>query len=106
MWIGEIGIWPSSENLELFEGYRRSLGETRPLHEAPLHEFGTEDYAALECLLDLVLYFIWDASLIDVSNGTTFHISHDEWIAVLAETPEPLDRWSSAFADFGLKELS
>jgi hypothetical protein len=105
LWIGEIGIWPSSENLELFNGYRRSLGEARPLHEAPIHEFGAGDYVALECLLDLVLYFVWDASLIDVSDATAFHISHDEWITVRADGPEPVERWSQAFADIGLKPL-
>jgi hypothetical protein len=103
--IADLAVWPDHENLELFEAYRRSLGEARPLLEAPFHEFGTGDYVALECLLDLVLYFDWNASLIDAVNATVFHLSHEEWITVMAETSEPLNRWADTFADLGLKEL-
>ena len=33
LWINEYGIWPSSENIELFDGYRRSININYPLYE-------------------------------------------------------------------------
>lgn len=29
-WITATGIWPTSENMALFDGYRKSFGENRP----------------------------------------------------------------------------
>src|ERR1044071_3665332 len=43
LWIHEYGIWPSAEDRNLFAGFRRSLGEHRPLHEAPGHLFSRSD---------------------------------------------------------------
>lgn len=35
LWITGWNIFPSGENMELFHGYRLSLGESRPLSLAP-----------------------------------------------------------------------
>src|SRR6266849_7658506 len=64
-WITATGIWPSSENMALFDGYRRSFGEDRPIHVAPAHVFSGSDLTQLECLLDLALYFFWDSILFE-----------------------------------------
>lgn len=78
LWISPHSPWPSSENPALFAGYRRSLGETRALSEVPYHQYDQNDYIALECLIDLLLYFSWDAVLTDFKNDGAFHFSHDE----------------------------
>ena len=39
IYVSGWGVWGSSENLDLFYGYRRSFGESRPLIEAPVHLF-------------------------------------------------------------------
>jgi hypothetical protein len=39
LWINEFGIWGSSEDRYLFQGFRRSLGESSPLREKPGHVF-------------------------------------------------------------------
>src|ERR1700755_7937 len=81
MWITGWGVFPSSENMALFDAYRRSIGETRPLQAAPGHLVQEGDDEKLECLLDLSLYFFWDVSLFD---GATLRIalSHDEVLTV------------------------
>jgi hypothetical protein len=84
-WITGWGVWPSSENIGLFDAYRKSLGEQRPLHDAPFHIFTEADATELECLLDLALYFFWDAILIDGLHTTAFRISHDEYIELYAK---------------------
>src|ERR1700704_5502382 len=48
-WITRTGIWPSSENIDLFDGYRKSLGENRSINLAPAHIFGESDLRQLEC---------------------------------------------------------
>ncbi len=58
LWITAWGIFPSSENMALFDAYRRSLGENRPIHETPGHVFDQSDLQQIECLLDLAPIFI------------------------------------------------
>jgi hypothetical protein len=43
LWINEFGIWPSSEDWNLFDKFRRSLNETRYLSESPGHLFDSND---------------------------------------------------------------
>ena len=47
VWITETGVWPSSEHEDLFLGYRRSLQEHRPIHEAPVHIVAAHDSGAV-----------------------------------------------------------
>src|SRR5574341_2187382 len=47
LWINEFGIWPSSEDRNLFEGFRRSLGERSSLHQKPGHIFSSSDLPAV-----------------------------------------------------------
>jgi len=82
LWITEWGVFPSGENLELFRGYRSSLGEGRALHEAPGHVFESQDRAGVEALLALSLYFYWDLALFEGDAGLAAKASHDEWIEV------------------------
>ncbi len=79
------GIWPSSENPDLFLGYRRGLGEIRSLHEIPGHIYGREDGRYLECLIDIVLYFYWDAILVSSEGEIACQFSHDEVLTLKAQ---------------------
>jgi hypothetical protein len=83
-WITAWGIFPSSENMALFDRYRLSLGENRPIHDAPGHIFSESDLPQLECLLDLSLYFFWDATLFDGAGTLAIKIGHDEYISLYA----------------------
>jgi hypothetical protein len=40
VWFGEWGVWPSGERMHIFNRFRSSYGETRPLIETPGHLFG------------------------------------------------------------------
>ncbi|HEV2968862.1 MAG TPA: hypothetical protein VGY55_02660 [Pirellulales bacterium] len=92
-WITLHGVWPSSENMAIFDGYRSSLGETRPLDEAPGLVFDHTDLQALECLLALTLYFYWDSSLLDGAGKVLFKTGHDEWLSVCAKDEAHLARF-------------
>lgn len=82
LWITDFGIWPSSENPALFDAYRRSFGETSALHETPYHLLSNDDIVHLECLLDIVLYFFWDAVLVDSKVNCALRVSNDECLDI------------------------
>lgn len=103
LWITEWGASPSSENMPLFHGYRRSLQEDRPLGAAPGHLFEDSDIRELECLLDLVLYFFWSASLID-AGSTWLRITH-ELLTVHTRDSAVLTSWQASLAGFELAEF-
>ncbi len=104
-WITATGIWPSSENMSLFDGYRRSFGENRTLDAAPPHVFSDTDLTELECLLDMALYFYWDSILLERPEGVAVKTSHDEYISVHAKDRDRLSRIKRNLDDLGLKPL-
>src|SRR5687767_6103952 len=57
LWVHEIGIWPSAQNLPLVELMRRAAGEQRPIDHAPVHIFDVGDNQLLFAYLSAVLYF-------------------------------------------------
>lgn len=91
LWIKDWAAWPNSANMNLFYGYRKSLSESRQLMEAPFHVFSSQDAQSLESLLDLTLYFYWDAILLGSSQDIVLTVSNDEIIEVYARRSEVFD---------------
>jgi len=83
LWINEFGIWESSEDRNLFAGFRRSLGEQSPLHEKPGHLFSSNDLKDVGSLIAMTLYFVWGAILYSPAKSLAIKISHDEFITIL-----------------------
>jgi hypothetical protein len=100
-WITDWDIFPSSQNIALFEGYRKSLGESRLIHDAPGHIFEQSDVSHLECLLDLALYFYWDATLFSGSGSVVVRVSHDEWVSIRSKDSTDLKRFQTEFERLG-----
>lgn len=90
LWINEYGIWPTSEDVNLFLGFRKSLGENSMLYEKPGHLFSGDEIATIVSLLAIVFYFIWGAVIVSVKNKFMIKISHDEIIAIFALEPNTL----------------
>jgi len=82
LWINEFGIWESSEDRYLFQGFRHSLGESSPLHEKPGHVFSKADRDAVRSLVAMILYFVWGGLLFSPAKGLVIMISHDEFITI------------------------
>ena len=72
----------ATEHLDLFDGYRRSLGEKRPLIETPVHLFDRTDEATFISILCMVFFFSWDASVFDLAGRSLLRTSHDGWLEV------------------------
>jgi hypothetical protein len=104
-WITSWGIYPSSENMGLFDGYRRFLGESRTINAAPGHIFDESEAEKLECLLDLAFYFYWDASLLDGAGTIAVRTSHDECFSVLGKNIAYLQDFESKLGRLELKLL-
>ncbi len=92
LYISGWSIWPSAEHLDLFYGYRRSLGETRLLIEAPVHVFEPSEQDQLVSVLCLVFYFVWDAWAFDLRGRALLRISHDEWFEARSDDDALLRR--------------
>jgi hypothetical protein len=104
-WITEWGVFPSSENMALFYGYRSSLSERRRIHESPGHIFEEGDRQSFECLLDLTLYFFWDANIFD-AGGVWVRLSHDEVLSINAKNESTIRSWTEDLRGYGLEELT
>ena len=101
-----VGVCGSSENLDLFYGYRRSLGENRPLIEAPVHLFERTEEDAFVSILCMVLYFVWDALISDVERKALVRISHDEWLEVRADDEEAIKEFAAELGKHGMPRLT
>ena len=72
----------ATEHLDLFDRYRRSFGENRPLIQAPVHLFERTDEDAFISILCMVFFFSWDASIFDLTGRLLLQTSHDGWLDV------------------------
>ena len=107
MMLGETGVWPSCENGFVFIKYREAItpgqyiGDHAFTHY-PLHFAEAHEATSMEGLIDLCLYFIWDATIFDGAGEAVVEISHDEWIEIGSTS---VDKYNHAVALFKTFEL-
>jgi hypothetical protein len=96
----------ATEHLDLFDGYRRSLGETRSLIDAPLHLFERTDEEAFVSFLCMVFFFSWDASIFDLQGQLLLQTSHDGWLEIRASEDGLIREVAAALESYGIPLLS
>jgi hypothetical protein len=106
IYVSGWGVWGSSENLDLFYGYRRSFGENRPLIEAPVHLFEPTEEDTFVSILCMVFYFVWDAWVFDIEGKALVRISHDEWLDVRADDDETRKEFATELEKYGMPLLA
>ena len=106
IYVSGWGVWGSSENLDLFYGYRRSFGESRPLIEAPVHLFEPTEEDTFVSILCMVFYFVWDAWVFDIEGKALVRISHDEWLEVRADDDETRKEFATELEKYGMPLLA
>jgi len=99
-------IWPSAEHFDLFDGYRRSLGEKRELREAPIHMFSPGEESIFTSILAMSLYFAWDVQVFDASASMLITFSHDEWMEFRMQDATLVRRIAAWAARFELHPLA
>ena len=80
--ITDWGVWPSSQNMDLFYSYRRYLGEPRLLIDAHFHVFRAAEANELRNILHLGLISLFDVAGASTTTDFRFYASHDEFIEV------------------------
>ena len=81
LYINEYNIWPSCENMHLFDGYRKSIGIENEIYEKPSHIINENETIEFYCILGMILYFSMGCIIIPIENqNEIIRISHDEYI--------------------------
>jgi len=102
LWITDWGAFGNLQNQDLFYGYRRSLGETRLLIDAPFHVWSKSEVASIESILGLTLYFFWDALLFKGDRQFVLRTSNDEFFDIYARTAAKRDDVRNTLSFLGL----
>jgi hypothetical protein len=97
--------FPDDGNMNLFDGYRKSLNENRKLEEAPFHIFNKLDLVSLECLLDLTLFFGFFALLIFPGRKTVIYIQEEWFVDVSCESETDYEPFRELFEGVKLKRI-
>lgn len=100
VYLSRWSLHPSSEHLNLFYGYRRSMGETRPLSEAPVHFFDPAAREELVSILCMVFYFGWDAWIYDGEGKMLMRATHDRGLEVLSDGKADIGAFAADPAKF------
>ncbi len=89
LWFTDWGVWPSSERPHMFERFRDSYGEHRPLIEAPAYVFSPAECDDLISFAGFGILFLWDCNVITATGDTWLFLSHDEIGWLCGGLPSP-----------------
>lgn len=78
VWVDDWGVWPSGEHQHMFNRFRLSYGEMRPLIEAPVHIFEPAESEAALSVFCFCILFLWDCYVLSLETRDNVFISHDE----------------------------
>lgn len=93
--VTDWSIFPSYDNRKIFLGYRRLLGESRPLIEARVHLFGADEIDDVRNIFNLGLMFLYDMKLMNLKTGMRVFISHHDAFDFSLSSA-----WQAAFENF------
>jgi hypothetical protein len=100
LWVGDWGVWPSSEHMPLFMRFRAALGEHRPLIQAPGHVVTAVEPDDAISVLAMSLFFFWDCHLLTAEPGPLFVCSHDEWASIFLPAGHDADKMGDRFSSW------
>jgi hypothetical protein len=72
-------VWPSGQRMHVFERFRLSYGETRPLIQSPGHVFEGSEIEDAISFVTLAVLFLWDCYVVTPGCGKFLFFSHDEF---------------------------
>ena len=96
VWFNDWSVWASGQRMHVFDRFRMSYGETRPLIESPGHLFGNREIEDAISFVTLAVLFLWDCYVVTPNRAKLLFFSHDEHgrakgidLAVAADEPSP-----------------
>jgi hypothetical protein len=99
LWMTEWGIWPSSENWQLYYKLRQTYGDFRLLQDAPGHLFLEYESEDLSSFLQLAMLSGWGGYIMTQANYVNVFFSHDEYMDFFTDNPANLSEVRSFFAN-------
>ncbi len=78
VWITGWSVWESGERMHMFERFRSSYGENRPLIESPAFLFSGAEIEDVISFAGFAILFLWDCHVLTASGDTWLFVSHDE----------------------------
>src|SRR5262249_51829010 len=78
MWFDNWGVW-SGQRLHVFDRFRTSYGETRPLIESPGHLFNQTEIEDATSFATIAVLFLWDCYVLVPRLRKLLYFSHDEF---------------------------
>lgn len=79
VWFSDWCVWPSGQRMHVFERFRLSYGEARPLIESPAHLFEEREIDDAISFVTLAVLFLWDCYVVTPRRTRFLHFSHDEF---------------------------
>jgi hypothetical protein len=102
-WV-EITYWHADDdaNQDLFYGYRLAHGDRRRLHEAALYKFLPDDINEFVSIVSMILYFSWDARMVDAAQSCVINLSHDQLLSCVVQSSSILEPFLVRFSQLGM----
>src|SRR5215475_13158756 len=79
VWLADWSVWQSGQRMHVFDRFRMSYGETRPLIQSPGHLFGTQEIEDAISYVTLAVLFLWDCYVVTPARAKLLYFSHDEY---------------------------
>jgi hypothetical protein len=78
VWFDDWSVWPAGQRMHVFDRFRMSYGETRPLIEAPGHLFKDTEIEDAISMVTIAVLFLWDCFVVTPERKKLLWFSHDE----------------------------
>jgi hypothetical protein len=79
VWFTEWHVWQSGERMHIFDRFRMSYGEKRPLIQSPGHILHQAEMDDAVSLVTLGVLFLWDCYVVTPNRANLVFFSHDEF---------------------------
>jgi hypothetical protein len=79
VWFHDWAVWPSGQRMHVFDRFRMSYGESRPLINSPGHVFDKDEIEDAISFVTLSALFLWDCYVVTPKRGMLLFLSHDEY---------------------------
>jgi hypothetical protein len=79
VWFDDWAVWPSGQRMHIFDRFRMSYGETRPLIQSPGHIFDQSEMEDAVSFVTLAVLMLWDCYVVTPQREKFLFFSHDEY---------------------------
>jgi hypothetical protein len=79
VWFHDWAVWPSGQRMHVFDRFRKSYGEMRPLAQSPGHVFDKDELDDAISFVTLGVLFLWDCYVVAPKGSKLLFFSHDEY---------------------------